>query len=238
MLSQIAEPTTKTIADEVFAKIRRAIVAGEIASGSKISEPEMAARYGISRGPLREAMRRLEAASLVERRANCGARVVTPTVDGLMEIYHLREALEGLAARLAAEKMAPSEVAELRCLLSRHREQVAADPSGAYFQKEGDLDFHFRIARGSRNRRLIAMLCHDLYYLVRMYRYQFGMTGDRAQAALDEHGSIVDAIGDGDGELAEWLTRRHIRTSRRHAERRLMDPQAAQRHSSLPETNP
>lgn len=212
---------TMTIADEVFAKIRQAIVAGEIASGSKISEPEMAARYGISRGPLREAMRRLEASNLVERRANCGARVVGLSFAGLIEIYQLREALEGLAARLAAESMQPAEIAELRALLARHREQVAEDPSGAYFQKEGDLDFHFRIAQGSRNGRLIAMLCNDLYFLARMYRYQFGMSGDRSQVALDEHGLIVEALADRDGESAEWLTRRHIRASRRHAEQRL-----------------
>lgn len=213
-------PTT-TIVDEVFARLRQAIVAGEIASGSKISEPEIAARYGTSRGPVREAMRRLEAANLVERRANFGARVVTLTFAGLIEVYQMREALEGMAARLAAEAMTPSEVAHLRGLLATHREQVAADPSGAYFQREGDLDFHFRIAHGSRNQRLIGVLCNDLYYLARMYRYHFGMTGDRAQAALDEHELIVTAIADGDGELAEWLTRRHIRTSRRHAERRL-----------------
>jgi len=210
-----------TIADEVFAKIRQAIVEGEIASGSKLSEPEMAARYGISRGPLREALRRLESSNLVERRANCGARVVTLTFAGLIEIYQVRESLEGMAARLAAECMTPAEIADLRGLLARHRDQVDGDPSGAYFQKEGDLDFHFRIARGSGNRRLIGMLCDDLYYPARMYRFQFGMTGERSQAALAEHGLIVDAIAERDAELAEWLTRRHIRASRRYAERRL-----------------
>jgi DNA-binding GntR family transcriptional regulator len=221
MLLHAPDLTTKTIADQVFAEIRQAIVAGELASGSKLSEQEMAARFGISRGPLREALRRLEASHLVERRANCGARVVTLSFAGLIEIYQLREALEGLAARLAAEVMSPAQIEDLRALLTQHRDQVAADPSGAYFQREGDLDFHFRIAQGSRNARLIGMLCNDLYYLARMYRYQFGMTGERSQAALDEHGLIVEAIAARDGELAEWLTRRHIRASRRHAEQRL-----------------
>lgn len=222
-LASTAEPTvdSTTRADQVFAQIRRAIVEGEIAPGSKLSEPSLAQRFAISRGPLREAMRRLEATHLVERRANVGARVVSLGVAQLVELYQVRESLEGLAARLAAEAMTDAEVAELQGLLEAHRARVARDHWQAYFQSEGDWDFHYRIVHGSGNRRLIAILCDDLYHLARMYRCQFGMKSERATAALKEHGLIVDAIGERDGELAEWLMRRHIRASRRHAEQRM-----------------
>jgi DNA-binding GntR family transcriptional regulator len=210
-----------TIADRVFGQVRQAIVQGEIPPGSKISEPALAARYGISRGPLREAMRRLESTNLVERRPNLGARVITLSNDQLLEIYVIREALEGMAARLAAERMSDAAIAELKALLAHHRSEVVRADWQTYFQQEGDLDFHFRIVQGSGNRRLIDILCNDLYHLARMYRCQFGMKSDRAADALKEHEYVVDAIAARDGELAEWLMRRHIRASRSAIERRL-----------------
>ena len=85
-----------TLADQIFTRMRREIVEGQLPPGSKMSEPELARRYGISRGPLREALRRLESSSLVVRRPNVGARVVELTSDQLLDLYYLREALEGL----------------------------------------------------------------------------------------------------------------------------------------------
>ena len=223
-MDAIAEPLpeeSSTIADRVIGQLRQAIVEGEFAPGSKISEPELAARLGISRGPLREAMRRLESTNLVERRPNLGARVITLSSEQLLEIYLIREALEGLAARLAAERMSAAGIADLKGLLAQHRAEIARESWQAYFQKEGDLDFHYRIVQGSGNQRLIGILCDDLYHLARMYRCKFGMVSDRARDALKEHELILDAIAERDGELAELMMRRHIRASRRNVERRL-----------------
>ncbi|MBK1645556.1 GntR family transcriptional regulator [Thiocapsa imhoffii] len=220
-VAESLKPATLTIADRVFDQVRQAIVQGEIPPGSKISEPVLAARYGISRGPLREALRRLESTNLVERRPNLGARVISLSNDQLLEIYVIREALEGMAARLAAERMTEDAIADLQRLLSQHRSEVERTDWQTYFQQEGDLDFHFQIVQGSGNQRLIDILCNDLYHLARMYRCQFGMKSDRAAVALKEHQLVADAIAERDGELAEWLMRRHIRTSRRAIERRL-----------------
>lgn len=210
-----------TIADRVFEQMRRAIVEGEIPAGSKISEPAMAERFRISRGPLREAMRRLESTNLVERRPNVGARVITLSNAQLIEIYQIREALEGMAARLAAQRMTDDAIAELRVLLEPHHRDLADEQWQTSFQQEGDLELHDRIVDGAGNRRLIGMLCDDLYHLARMYRCQFGIKSGRARDALKEHAMVVDAIAERDGELAEWLMRRHIRASRRHVERQL-----------------
>jgi len=218
--------TVTTIADQVFAEIRKAIVEGEIPQGSKISEPELARRFGISRGPLREAMGRLESSNLVQRRANVGARVITLSSEQLLEIFHVREALEGMAARLAARHMSDDEIAGLRALLMEHRQQLEQDDAQAYLQREGDLDFHYRIVEGCRNSRLKGLLCNDLYHLVRMYRCQFRMASPRARRALDEHSHIADAIEGRDGELAEILMRRHIRASRKSVEQRLSEDRA------------
>ncbi len=208
-----------TIADKICNKLQNAIVEGIIPAGSKISEPALASEYGISRGPLREALSRLEACYLIERKPNVGARVVTLTREHLVEIYLIRESLEGLAARLAAENMSDKDVNELDALLEEHKHQIVQDQS--YYQKEGDMDFHFRIVKGSNNSYLIDMFSNDLYHLIRLYRYQFGMVSKRVPRAFVEHGQIVDAIRQHDGELAQFLMSRHISNSRKNVEKML-----------------
>ncbi|MES9930530.1 MAG: GntR family transcriptional regulator, partial [Candidatus Thiodiazotropha sp. 6PDIVS] len=91
-----ADTLNITLTDRLFDSLQRAIVEGEIPQGSKISEPELARQHGVSRGSLREAIARLEARKLVERKPNLGARVVTLSYEQLIEIFQLREALEGM----------------------------------------------------------------------------------------------------------------------------------------------
>ncbi len=211
----------KTLSDRVFCHTREAIVEGRIAPGSKISEAELAQTHGISRGPLREAISQLAAIGLIERKPNIGARVIQLSSAQLLEIFHVREALEGMAARQAAMNMPADKVNQLHDTLRRHADQIAQDADHAYFQQSGDLDFHFQIVQGSANQYLIKLLCRDLYHLVRLYRYQFGMRSKRGPIALTEHQHIADAIARSDGEMAELLMRAHIRASRENVERML-----------------
>lgn len=222
-----AQADTSTLSDRVFETLRTAIVEGDIPPGSKISEPDLAKRLQVSRASLREAIGRLEACSLVHRKANVGARVVELSSNQLLEIYHVREALEGMAARLAAQNMSEQEISELRTLVEQHRRLSAGLEGAEHFQHVGDLDFHFLIVQGSHNSRLINLLCDDLYHLVRMYRYQFGMTSQRTGPALQEHQAIVDMIASRDGEMAELMMRRHVRASRENLERMLRDKSLA-----------
>ena len=208
-----------TIADSICNKLQTAIVEGTIPSGSKISEPALANQFGISRGPLREALSRLEACKLIERKPNVGARVISLTRQHLVEIYLIRESLEGLAARQAAKNMSDKELNEIDVLLDKHEQHIKQDQS--YYQKEGEMDFHCRIIKGSRNNHLIEMYINDLYHLIRLYRYQFGMVSKRVPRAFVEHRQIVDAIRQHDGELAQFLMMRHIRSSRRTVEKML-----------------
>jgi DNA-binding GntR family transcriptional regulator len=210
-----------TLTDRVFETLCTAIVEGDIAPGSKISEPDLAKRLQVSRASLREAIGRLEACSLVTRKANVGARVVELNSDQLLEIYHVREALEGMAARLAATHMSEAEIEHLRDLLEQHTQQFEQGCGPDHFQHVGDLDFHQFIVRGSHNSRLIRLFQNDLYHLVRMYRHQFGLNSQRTRPALAEHRYIVDVIASGDGEMAELMMRRHVRASRENLERML-----------------
>ncbi|MFP1680451.1 GntR family transcriptional regulator [Alloalcanivorax sp. C16-2] len=217
-MNQLAEGSTRTLADRVFTRLQDDIVRGEIPPGSKVSETELAGRYGVSRGPLREAIRRLESRKLLEREVHVGTRVASLSFEDLIEIYYVREALEGQAARLAAERMTDQEVAGLHRVLAQHEQQQDIREDTAYFQREGDLDFHYRIIQGSHNRTLIRMLIGELYHLVRMYRYQFSTTANRPQKALHEHRRIVEAIEARDAEMAELLMRRHIGRARENIE--------------------
>ena len=210
-----------TLTDRLFEALQQAIVEGEIPQSSKISEPELARRYGVSRGSLREAIARLEACKLVERKHNFGARVVELSAEQLIEIFQLREALEGMAARLAAEAMTDAEIDALGALLEQHGQQIEQEQGQAYFQKQGDLDFHFRIVQGSKNRQLITLLCEDLYHLLRMYRVQFGMRSKRSRQAFEEHQYLLSAIRARDPEMAELVMRQHVRSSRRNLEQAL-----------------
>ena len=210
-----------TLAKQVCERIVKDIITGAITQGQKLNEPELARIHGISRGPLREAMSRLEAMRLITRTPNVGARVVKLSYQELLEIYQIRESLEGLAAKLAAQAMSADEKVNLRLLLNSHRKHILDTKGQSYFQQEGDVDFHYRIVHGSKNQRLIDMLAGDLYQLVRMYRYQFSLSSNRPKQALKEHDQICSAIEEGDGELAEWLMKRHINNARNNIMQRM-----------------
>ncbi|RUO81440.1 GntR family transcriptional regulator [Idiomarina tyrosinivorans] len=216
------QPLAITSSDRLLQEMQRAIVEGDIAAGSKMSEQELARRFNVSRAPVREALARLERCHLVERIPNAGVRVVTLSPEGLLSLYQLREELEGLACRLAAEQMADSEIAELQQLLEQHLSTQRVKEGESYYQEAGDVDFHYRIIQGSKNPYLINMLCNELYYLVRMYRVQMGMIGPRVSRAFDEHRAILQAIANRDGELADLLMRRHIAASKTNIERQLL----------------
>ena len=214
----------RTLSEQLFTQLQQEIVRGEIAAGTRLSEASLASHYGVSRGPLREAIHRLESRKLVVRTPHSGTRVVSLSHEELVEIYQVREVLEGLACRLAAENMTPEQVANMYSLLEEHRQQVEFQEGLAYFQQEGDLDFHYRIVMASGNRRLIDNLCGELYHLVRMYRYQASTGPNRPEKAFREHQQIVDALAERDGELAELLMRRHIRIARQRLERLSLQP--------------
>ena len=157
MLDQLEHPMqaqddSETLSENVFRRIQAAIVKGEIAPGSKISEPELARTYGISRGPLREAIHRLEGQRLLVRVPHVGARVVSLSHAELIELYEIRESLEGMACRLAAERMTTEEIDELRRVLDTHERDAAFQAGVGYYQQEGDFDFHYRIIQGAGNR--------------------------------------------------------------------------------------
>ncbi len=199
-----------TLADIASHRLAHSIVTGELAQGQKLNEAELAERFGMGRGPLREALRHLEGMRLVKRIPNAGARVVVLDRKTLSDLYAVREALEGMACRIAATQMTDDEIHQLRKLLDSHEEQIRKQGGKVYAQSEGDLDFHYQIVRGSRNEMLMNMLGGEQYQLLRMCRYRTSRNAQRTGPALQQHRQIVEALAQRDGELAEMLMRRHI----------------------------
>ncbi|UXI04627.1 GntR family transcriptional regulator [Photobacterium sp. TY1-4] len=199
------------------------IVKGQFAAGSKISEPELARRFGVSRGPLREAMMRVESLGLVERVPHVGARVIALSREKLVEIYAVREALEGMAVRLACQHITDAEIEALQQLLDTHQQHIEEVEGASYFHQQGDFDFHYRIIQASRNSTLIGLLCDELYHLLRMYRHQSQRSHSRPEQALTEHFHLLSALRERDAELAEMLMRRHIMRSRLLIEQQLTE---------------
>ena len=213
--------TAQSLVDVIAERIEAAIISGELEPGSRLSEQALAVSLGVSRGPLREAIRRLEGRKLLERTPNIGVRVAVLSLKDLNQILQIREPLEGLACALAAEKMTDTEIAALRELLARHEQQKSVREGKGYYQESKDFDFHFRIVTGSRNERLVQMLFGDLYYLLRIYRYKSSTKPGRAMKALQEHKEIVEALARRDPVAAEQKMREHLRNARRYVEEQL-----------------
>ncbi|MFK7886485.1 MAG: GntR family transcriptional regulator [Gammaproteobacteria bacterium] len=213
----MASPAT-TLADHLLESLQKAIVEGDLAPGEKLREPDLAKSFGTSRGPLRDAIRRLEARRLIISTPNAGARVTSLSALQLIELYQVREALEGMTCRLAATHMSDADLAQLDALLNSHEQALEQAGGRRYFRQEGDLDFHYRIAAGCGNALLASSVCVDYYQLMRMYRHKFSAHRGRPARALAEHRRILSALMERDGELAEILMRRHIRAARKTIE--------------------
>ena len=172
---------------------------------------------------MREAIRRLEERKLVTRTPRQGVRVIVPSRKRAIELFEIREVLEGLAAREAARHVTAAEVEELQSMLKRHRKALAGPDAIVYWQATANSDFHFRIAKIARNHQLFDLLSGEYYTLFRLYRMQHRLVPGRARRALLEHERIVDAIADHDCELAELLMRRHIAAARKSLEASIRD---------------
>jgi DNA-binding GntR family transcriptional regulator len=194
-----AEALAQHIADE--------IVAGRLRPGAALEEIPLAAAHGVSRTPVREALRRLESSGLVETRPRRGAVVARPEPRRLREIFAVMAELEALSAAAAARAMPPAARRELEALHRRMGAMVRAGELGAY--REGNVAFHQALYAGAQNGYL-AELAQDTRRRLAPFRAAQLETGDRLRRSHDEHGAIVTAILRGDAEEAARVMREHL----------------------------
>lgn len=197
-------------------QMERMILSGELPAGTRLREVHLAEALGVRRGTLREAIRILEGRRLLERTPNAGVRVISPTLDDFEQLLVTREALEGMAARLAAENMTSAQIQALRAMadaLEAIDREDQPRPFGV-FDTGADSDFHRHIALGSRNARIAQLLCEDLYSLLRFFRFKAAQARPHSSVTHAEHRAIIEAIQRRDGEAAEQAMRAHVRRSR------------------------
>ena len=188
-----------------YAMLTEAIEAGTLPAGARLRELELAARFGLSRTPVREALKRLEVEGLVTHEANFGAVVTQLDAGRTRELYFVRELMEGAAARLAATHATPDEIALLRRMVADDR-AIAAQPQRLAANNKR---FHRQIHAAARNHFLDGMLENMRLSLVLLAGTTLAV-GGRGSEAVDEHERIVAALERRDPDAAEAAARAHI----------------------------
>ncbi|MDX8438973.1 GntR family transcriptional regulator [Mesorhizobium australafricanum] len=196
-----------TTVDQMVRAIGDRIVTGYLRPGEKLDETSLAARFDVSRTPVREALGQLSAMGLVERRPNRGAIVAVVTQAHLASMFESMAELEAICARFSAERMTSSERRglEIEHQASARMVQLAAEEDYEHFNTE----FHSRLYRGAHNEHI-----HDLTVMTRsrlapFRRAQFMLPG-RLAKSWQEHELIVTAIMRGDGVAAGRAARDHV----------------------------
>jgi DNA-binding GntR family transcriptional regulator len=201
-------PDTGTTVDTVYAALRRGILDGELSPSHRLRTDVIANELAVSRTPVREALRKLEAEGLVVASRHGGLMVRQLTEQDLTEIFYLREALEGMAARLAAENATREEIDELNALFEDMEASAARGDIVGLRELTGE--FHMLVGRASHNARLVQSLQGLLDHARQAQSSTLYMQG-RPANALKEHRGLLRAIEKRDPDLAETLARQHRR---------------------------
>ncbi len=203
-----------TSAERAYAQIKAMILSGQKKGGSRLPEDTLASEIGISRTPVRDALRRLQSDGLITITPNSGARVASWNRDELGEIAHMRVLLEGYAAELAARKITPAEIETLRGYAVEMENALGEDGIvDLDLMSRRNLDFHRGIAQASRNMRLIASL-EPLWSFSLVIRKFALFSRTRIERSTAHHREILEALEAGDAEWAGAIMRTHIRASR------------------------
>ncbi len=192
------------------------IVAGELPSGTKLNEVELAARLGVSRGPVREAFRALEESGLVQLEKNRGVYVRQVSLAEADEIYELRAVLDEYAGRRLAQGATPDDVRALRALVERMEKAVGRSDADGYH--DANLAFHDRLVELAGNAKL-AQLYRRLVNELRLFRRASLDQDDALPTSVREHRAIVDRIAAGEAAAAGRLLYDHALGGRERAHR-------------------
>ncbi|MEW6662686.1 MAG: GntR family transcriptional regulator [Bacillota bacterium] len=215
-LSPIKLESYKPLREIVFEALREAIMSGCLRPGERMMEVQLAEELGVSRTPVREAIRKLELEGFVVMIPRKGAYVSDLSIKDIADVFEIRGALEALAAGLAAERISAEEMEELERLLVQVSE--CAEDQDLERLVEVDTQFHAVLYRASRNERLAQMIS-TLWEQVQRFRRTTMGTPGRMRETLEEHRKIVDAIADRNVTLAQALAIEHME----NAENRMLE---------------
>lgn len=211
-----------SLQERTYQAMRKALLAGEFASGERIFETDVAAMLGVSRVPVREAVRRLQQDGLLEVRPRSGNYVTSISPTEADDIYRIRAALEGTAAGLAAERITERELLALKQLLHRQDEETRLEktsPRAKSSVSQSSVvtradEFHRAVHMYARSPRLYELL-ELIYAQVMQFRNITLRMPGRAEAASHGHHALYDALSCHDAVEAERLMRAHVDSARR-----------------------
>jgi DNA-binding GntR family transcriptional regulator len=197
----------RTMRDITYDAIREAILSGRFLPGQRLVADELAQEFGTSRMPVREALQRLENAGLVSSTPHRGAVVNELSEQEIVEVYHIRAVLEGLAARLAAPYLGPADYERLNALIDEMAATSTTAPDLELLLC-GNRDFHEIIWQAARAPRLHELL-ENLYDASRRFRNISILLSGRLEQIVQEHRRIVQALEAGDPAAAERFANEH-----------------------------
>jgi DNA-binding GntR family transcriptional regulator len=194
---------------QVAAHLRKMIVEGELAPGARVPERILCERFGISRTPLREALKALSYEGLLELNPNRGATVTEVSEGAVDEMYPVIGALEALAGRLACANISKQQLADLEDLHAQMLDHFRSGNANEYFRANEQI--HEAILQASHNAVLVKTY-HDLSRRVRRMRYIARLTPERWQQAVSEHEQMIRALRERDGEGLAKVLQKHLET--------------------------
>jgi len=206
----IAQLQGTSLADLVQAELEQLILQGRFAPGDKLTEAALAAQLGVSRGPLREAFRRLEEAGLVRTEKNRGVFVRSLPIDEVLEIFEVRAMMDQAIGRKLAQTLATAQVRELRRMADEMDRAAKAGDADAFHAT--NLQFHDRLLVLADNQKLAATY-RKLTKELTLHR-RHNLSAESMLMFAREHRQIVKAIAAGDAEAAGEAMYRHVMNSR------------------------
>jgi DNA-binding GntR family transcriptional regulator len=207
--------TRRQLHSELLTRLREFIIIGKIKDGAKVPEKELCDYFGISRTPLREALKVMAFEGLISLTHNRGATVKPVTLSDLREVFPIYAQLEDLAGQLACKRLTNKELDSLMMLHDELETLIEQDKFQQYVAK--DELVHLRIEAAASNPVLLRML-QVVSARVRRVRYAVKPTRERQKAALEEHGRIITALRDRDCEALSRAIKLHLDNSFRFFE--------------------
>ena len=213
---------TTSLADEIAFRLQRKILNGDFQPGSRLVQDELCQIFGVSRTPIREALRKLQAQHLVEVIPNRGAKVRVFDKNELVEVYTIRAELEGLGCELAAAKLTPRIRAKLKEIqgklaagVSRFARQEVGPDDEAPFNSvinETNAEFHQTIHRAAGNAHLVRIIADLLQFFPKDYIWQAVRSSLREflELNVEEHERVLDCLVSGDASGARREMKRHV----------------------------
>ena len=197
-----------TLHAEVLAKVRDMITTGELEPGVRLTERVLTEKLGVSRTPLREALKVLAHEGMVELLPNCGARVMRLRLDDARHLFEVIEALESHAGRLACERITEAELAEMKALHHEMHACFLRRELTPYFRLNQAI--HDRIVSAARNPMLQAAHAAHCARIRRARYKELQVSSPRWQAAMREHELMIDALSRRDAEALAGVLKDHL----------------------------